>query len=183
MPEMFKEQATLMQTPEEWKKHKSTTPTKTKKVEFITPRESTKHVSTHGLSDACLVSYNSILEKTRHIGKIQKNTSRMDLLKKFRLLMRDPIMKSFDKATALSIHTHLSSFLVEEDDTSLGDIYTSVSNIVTMYLHKQNIDQTTSIKTLRLAQSRLQAILYNGTKPFTPVMIADMIWATVSTPA
>ena len=66
------------------------------------------------LSDACMVSYNSLLDNTLHIGTIQESTSRTDLMKKFRLLMKDPVMQAFDSTTAESIHKHLSSFLETE---------------------------------------------------------------------
>ena len=122
-----------------------------------------------------MVSYNSILDKTSHIGTITKNTSRHDLMKKFVLLMNDPIMKSFDTKTAETIHTHLSSFL-DTPDTSRGEIYENCTNIVSMYLRKKQVAPDVFTTTLCLVQSRLREMLYNN-RPFTVTAIVDMITA------
>lgn len=60
------------------------------------------------LSDSCLLSYNHILDQT---AQIDKQTTRRQLFDKFQTLMADPIMQVFDKTTAATIHTDLSSFL------------------------------------------------------------------------
>jgi hypothetical protein len=125
-----------------------------------------------------MVSYNSILEKTSHIGTINKNTSRSELMSKFVLLMNDPIMKSFDTKTAETIHTHLSSFL-DAHDTSRGEIYENCTNIVSMYLRKKQVAPDVFTTTLCRVQLRLREMLYNN-KPFTVESIAKMITSVLS---
>lgn len=132
------------------------------------------------LSDICMVSYNSLLDMTNHIGTIQKTTSRSDLMKKFQLLMDDPIMHGFDRKTAETIHKHLSTFL-ETDDTTLGDIYENCTNIVSMYLRKKNVGEELHETILCRVQSRLRKLLYGDTA-FTPISIADMIAVTIAMP-
>ena len=124
------------------------------------------------LSEACLVSYNSILDKTTHIDMIHAHTSRTELLHTFLQLMNDPIMESFDKHIAETIRTHLEAFL-ETPDTRKSEIYETCSDLVSMYLRQNHPTSKTHQTILLHVQHRLRSILYSDT--YTVQTIADMI--------
>ena len=124
------------------------------------------------LSEACLVSYNSILDKTENIDTIHTRTSRAELLKTFLQLMNDPIMEAFDKKTAGTIHNHLATFL-ERPDTRKGEIYETCSDLASMYLRQHHASPHDHQTTLCRVQKRLREMLY--AESYTVQSIADMI--------